>query len=225
MPAASCCPRALHLYDAQVVLCKLYMWHSGLKLIRSDAVHAFGHSVHAASSDSPESLVNQFYELAQKGNKPDSSLVSSLNSSLEKKGSSFGPQEIANLLWSVAKTGTKLDPKILASLVGLVSAKAGSFKPAQIAAVLWALGSLGQKVDSGNLPVWTVCESPTSRCSMVSKCQPCTLLLLLGLKSSVRHVQGYWCFVVTQAGNNVSCASCSDHTKVALHITAHLKPI
>ncbi|KAL3145281.1 hypothetical protein ABBQ32_001018 [Trebouxia sp. C0010 RCD-2024] len=115
---------------------------------RSAAVSAFGHSSHATSSD-PESLVNQFYELAQKGSKPDSSLVSSLNSSLEKKGSSFGPQEIANLLWSVAKTGTKLDPKILATLVGLVSAKAGSFKPAQISAVLWALGTLGQKVDPG----------------------------------------------------------------------------
>ena len=112
---------------------------------------AFGHSSHAASSDNPESLVNQFYELAQKGSKPDSALVSSLNSSLEKKGSSFGPQEIANLLWSVAKTGTKLDPKILATLVGLVSAKAGSFKPAQISAVLWALGTLGQKVDAGKL--------------------------------------------------------------------------
>ena len=120
--------------------------------MHSVAVHAFGHGSHAASSDSPESLVNQFYDLAQKGSKPDSSLVSSLNSSLETKGSSFGPQEIANLLWSVAKTGTKLDPKVLASLVGLVSAKAGSFKPAQIAAVLWALGSLGQKVDSGRFP-------------------------------------------------------------------------
>jgi len=94
-------------------------------------------------------LVSQFYDLAQKGTKPDSSLVSSLNTSLEKKGSSFGPQEIANLLWSVAKTGTKLDPKILATVFGLISAKAGSFKPAQIAAVLWALGTIGAKVDSG----------------------------------------------------------------------------
>ena len=117
-----------------------------------NAVCAFGHSSHAASSDNHESLVNQFYELAQKGTKPDNALVSSLNSSLEKKGSSFGPQEIANLLWSVAKTGTKLDPKILATLVGLVSAKAGSFKPAQISAVLWALGTLGQKVDAGKVP-------------------------------------------------------------------------
>lgn len=114
-------------------------------------MYAFGHSSHAATSDNPQSLVNQFYELAQKGSKPDNSLVSSLTSSVEKKGSSFGPQEIANLLWSVAKTGTKLDPKILATLVGLVSAKAGSFKPAQISAVLWALGTLGQKVDAGKL--------------------------------------------------------------------------
>jgi len=96
-------------------------------------VHAFGQSSHATKRDDPESLVSQFYDLAQKGTKPDSSLVSSLNTSLEKKGSSFGPQEIANLLWSVAKTGTKLDPKILATVFGLISAKAGSFKPAQIA--------------------------------------------------------------------------------------------
>ena len=122
-----------------------------LEHLSCNAVCAFGHSSHAASTDNHESLVNQFYELAQKGSKPDNALVSSLNSSLEKKGSSFGPQEIANLLWSVAKTGTKLDPKILATLVGLVSAKAGSFKPAQISAVLWALGTLGQKVDAGKL--------------------------------------------------------------------------
>ena len=120
-------------------------------IARIDAVHAFGHKSQTAVSDSPESIVSRFYELAQKGSKPDSALVSSLNSSLEKEGSSFGPQEVANLLWAVAKTGTKLDPKILATLIGLVSAKAGSFKPAQIAAVLWALGSLGQKVDSGKL--------------------------------------------------------------------------
>ncbi len=112
-------------------------------------MHAFGQSSHATKHDDPESLVSQFYDLAQKGTKPDSSLVSSLNTSLEKKGSSFGPQEIANLLWSVAKTGTKLDPKILATVFGLISAKAGSFKPAQIAAVLWALGTIGGKVDSG----------------------------------------------------------------------------
>ena len=90
------------------------------------AVHAWGQSSHATKHDDPESLVSQFYDLAQKGTKPDSSLVSSLNTSLEKKGSSFGPQEIANLLWSVAKTGTKLDPKILATVFGLISAKAGS---------------------------------------------------------------------------------------------------
>lgn len=112
-------------------------------------MRAFGQSSHASKHDDPESLVSQFYDLAQKGTKPDSSLVSSLNTSLEKKGSSFGPQEIANLLWSVAKTGTKLDPKILATVFGLISAKAGSFKPAQIAAVLWALGTIGGKVDSG----------------------------------------------------------------------------
>lgn len=113
------------------------------------AVHAWGHSSKTAVQDDPEALVSHFYDLAQKGNKPDSALISSLGSSLEKHGSSFGPQEIANLVWAVAKTGTKLDPKILATIFGLISAKSHSFKPAQIGAVLWALGSLGQKVDSG----------------------------------------------------------------------------
>lgn len=134
-------------YNAQRVIAA---WNGSDTLSRhATAVRAFGQSSHASKHDDPESLVSQFYDLAQKGTKPDSSLVSSLNTSLEKKGSSFGPQEIANLLWSVAKTGTKLDPKILATVFGLISAKAGSFKPAQIAAVLWALGTIGGKVDSG----------------------------------------------------------------------------
>ena len=112
-------------------------------------MHAWGHKSHAASHDDPDALVNQFYDLAQKGKKPDSAMVNSLGSSLERKGSSIGPPQIANLVWAIAKTGTKLDPKILATIFGLISAKSHSFKPAQIAAVLWALGSLGQKVDSG----------------------------------------------------------------------------
>lgn len=151
----------VHRYDVSILLFALTLDFF------CNTVSAFGHSSHATSSDNPESLVNQFYELAQKGSKPDSSLVSSLNSSLEKKGSSFGPQEIANLLWSVAKTGTKLDPKILATLVGLVSAKAGSFKPAQISAVLWALGTLGQKVDAGKLLDCTM-TVPSACCFCVS---------------------------------------------------------
>ena len=120
-------------------------------LLCTTAVHAWGSKSHAATADNPEALVSQFYELAQKGSKPDSSLVNSLSSSIGSKGSSFGPEQIVNLLWSVAKTGTKLDPKVLATLAGLVSAKAGNFKPAQIAAVLWALGTIGQKVDSGTV--------------------------------------------------------------------------
>ena len=125
------------------------------------AVHAWGHNPKAVVQDDPEALVSQFYDLAQKGTKPDSALTSSLGSSLEKQGSSFGPQEIANLVWAVAKTGTKLDPKILATIFGLISAKSHSFKPAQIGAVLWALGSLGQKVDSG----WLLQQRSNSACS------------------------------------------------------------
>lgn len=172
---------------------------------------AFGHSSHAASTDNPESLVNQFYELAQKGSKPDNALVSSLNSSLEKKGSSFGPQEIANLLWSVAKTGTKLDPKILASLVGLVSAKAGSFKPAQISAVLWALGTLGQKVDAGKLSDGSVSAPVVARCILLSCVQQvvCAVAYHSAIQQSVQGAKASNSFLIDIL-HSISTCRCTD---------------